>query len=237
MNNTNNETAKTSSAVIPSQLYIGQTLFIVSDENIKVIPAIVSEKNVTETLKGDTVTWKVIVGPEHKRKTLALDKITGDKFATLEEARQELLSRFDSVLDEALEESANNAAVWYSLDINEVKGITAPVKSRTKKTLEPEEETMDASSLVDGIENAPRKAPVGRPKKSAVKPATNVAAKRAQESIELHPGDSPEVRKEKLRALMTVSDEELLQQGGAPPAMAGTQKIIMPDGEEVYITQ
>jgi hypothetical protein len=204
MNNTSNETAKTSSAVIPSQLYIGQTLFIVSDENIKVIPAIVSEKNVTETLKCDTVTWKVIVGPEHKRKTLALDKITGDKFATLEEARQELLSRFDSVLDEALEESANNAAVWYSLDINEVKGITAPVKSRTKKTLEPEEETMDASS---------------------------------QESIELHPGDSPEVRKEKLRALMTVSDEELLQQGGAPPAMAGTQKIIMPDGEEVYITQ
>lgn len=227
--------------VLPAQLFIGQTLFIVSDDNIKVIPAIVSEKNVTETLKGDTVTWKVIIGPEHKRKTIAIDKITGDKFATLDEARQELLSRFDLVLDEALEESANNAAVWYSLDINEVKGLTPATRGTRKKTPQVEAEddaSFDADSIVSDIENAPRKATAKVPKKPTARApvATNSVKRAAKASLEPSPDDSPEERKRKLMEMMTLSDEELLDQGGQQSATPGTKKIIMPDGEEVFVT-
>ena len=61
-------------------LHIGQVLYIVSDKSTKVVPVVVSEQAVVKTLDGNTITWKVIIGPKEKRKSINLDKINGEKF-------------------------------------------------------------------------------------------------------------------------------------------------------------
>lgn len=190
-----------------SNLEIGQVIYIVSNEDTKIFPVVVSEQVTVKTLNGDTTTWKVILGPSNeKRRTLQLEKIAGEKYASLEEAKRVLLDSFNSYLNSAIAVCEKKVDAWYANEV--VK------KNRQPKKKQSEPDSYDPESLFESIEdNEPQQ------REPVVSP-----------DARLSPMDSPEIRKAKMKAMLTVEEEPA-------PLPSGPLKMIrMPDGQEVVVT-
>lgn len=189
-------------------LHIGQVLYVISPSTTKIVPVVVSECVRTETLNGDTVTWKVIIGPEAKRKVVDLKKVSGEKFPSLQAAKLGLLSQFETFLNETVEETAKNVKAWYNID---------PEKVQAPKPTTTEEVGFDPESLINEINETP---PL---------PAAFVAP---PQGPRLSATDSPQERAAKLRAMATPDED-----GNIPEVVGGTTKMIkLPDGQEIPVT-
>jgi hypothetical protein len=202
-------------------LEIGQVLYIVSDKETRVVPVVVSEQATIKTLEGNTTTWKVILGPKEKRKTVPLESLKGDKFFSLDEAKESILSSFVEFLNQAVEKSQNDTRSWYGLEVESLKTVKTPKKNNV------EEDQFDADSFLDVIEN----------KSPAIK-ASSLKADMMVDSmteVRFSDSDSAEVRRAKIRAMAQVPEEE----GDVLSGTTGSskkQKVILPGGEEVFVT-
>lgn len=216
-----------SSVINHNDLQIGQVLYIVSDKQTRVIPVVVSEQAITRTLEGNTTTWKVIIGPKEKRKTYDLKSITGDKFFTLEEAKQALLSRFTGFLNETIAESEKTTKDWYGIEL-----VAAQTK-QTQNKPSTNEENFDPESILDSIDNY-TETPI---KTASVSPLRGI-----EEVPRLSLDDSPEVRRAKLRAMAITDndgdDESDTNDSGGSFGSQKPVKVILPEalgGGEVII--
>jgi hypothetical protein len=209
-----------SSAINHNDLQIGQVLYIVSDKQTRVIPVVVSEQAITRTLEGNTTTWKVIIGPKEKRKTYDLKSITGEKFFTLAEAKQALLSRFTGFLNETIAESEKTTKEWYGIELGAVQA------KQVQKRTTPDQENFDPESILDSIDNDTEALPTGM-----VNPLFGI-----EEAPRLSPDDSPEVRRAKLRAMAEAENNE--EQTSVNLGPQKPVKVILPEslgGGEVTI--
>jgi len=203
-------------------LDIGQVLYIVSDKETRVVPVVVSEQATIKTLEGNSTTWKVILGPKEKRKTVPLDSIKGEKFFSLNEAKDSILSSFVEFLDQAIEKSQKDTKSWYGLEVESLKSVKSVKKNAT------EEEQFDADSFLDVIEN---KSPTI--KAASLKAGLEVDS---MSEVRLSESDSAELRRAKIRAMAHVPEDEeddMLPGGGGS---SKKQKVILPGGEEVFVT-
>ena len=122
---------------------IGQIIYILSEKTTKVIPAIVSEQVSIKTLEGDTITWKVQIGPEgSKRKTYNLDSVKGDKYYSLEEVKEVLQERLLEFLNSTLSEASARTTNWYGPKTTD----NQPIQVEEVRQLDPD-------SLLDEIES------------------------------------------------------------------------------------
>lgn len=199
-----------------NDLQIGQVLYIVSDKQTRVIPVVVSEQATIRTLEGNSTTWKVIIGPKEKRKTYPLNSISGEKFFSLAEAKQALLSRFTSFLNETIDESLKTTKNWYGIELeaNQSQQIKLPQES--------DKENFDPESLLDSFEESP---------KPTFKSSQLVES--MSEEVRLMPTDSPELRRAKLRAMAHVHTED--DDVGTGDGSISAKKVILPGGEEVTV--
>jgi len=203
-----------------NDLQIGQVLYIVSDKQTRVIPVVVSEQATIRTLEGNSTTWKVIIGPKSKRKTYPLDNISGEKFFSLAEAREALLSRFTIFLNETIDNSAKTTKEWYGIELE--ANSTQKLPTRLNKE---DSEEFDPGFLLDTIESGVDNIP------SPQKVSSNIIQSMSEE-VRLLPTDSPEIRRAKLRAMAQVDGDDDPEFGDQ---LGTTKKVTLPTGEEVSV--
>lgn len=211
-----------SSDINHNDLQIGQVLYIVSDKQTRVIPVVVSEQATIRTLEGNSTTWKVIIGPKNKRKTYPLNSITGEKFFSLSDAKEALLSRFTNFLNETIDSSAKTTKDWYGIELEANLN-----QKQTPRTLQEDGENFDPESLLDSIESSTETSISQSPRNQSA----NVVQSMSEE-IRLLPTDSPELRRAKLRAMAKVDNDEEPETGDGS---ISAKKVVLPGGEEVTV--
>ena len=201
-------------------LHIGQVLYIVSDKSTKVVPVVVSEQAVVKTLDGNTITWKVIIGPKEKRKSINLDKINGEKFNSLLEAKHMLIKRFEMFLDETTTETEKNVKNWYGVDIDKASSKPSPKQE--------EESAFDAESLIDSLEKEPDNMD------PYISNKTN--------DVRLTRTDSPETRQAKMRAMISPAPEDMIEEmnhhideSNDEEVPEGVRMVTTPDGQKIPV--
>ena len=208
-----------SSDINHNDLQIGQVLYIVSDKQTRVIPVVVSEQATIRTLEGNSTTWKVIIGPKNKRKTYPLNSITGEKFFSLSDAKEALLSRFTSFLNETIDSSAKTTKDWYGIELEANLN-----QKQTPRTLQEDGENFDPESLLDSIDSSTET--------FTNQPRNQLGVQSMSEEIRLLPTDSPELRRAKLRAMAKVDNDEEPETGDGS---ISAKKVVLPGGEEVTV--
>lgn len=187
-------------------LEIGQVIYVVSDEETKIIPVVVSEQVTVKTLGGNTTNWKVIHGPSQKRKTIQLEKIQGEKFLDLKEAKTVLVQRFSEYLNDTIHTCEKKVNSWYGEELIATKTNSSPKKKK--------EDSFDTESLFESIEEEQQQ------DSSSQQLTTKINEPR------LSSNDTPEIRRAKMRAMLEAESEE---------SNTAVQKVTMPDGNEVLI--
>lgn len=217
-------------------LSIGQVVYIVSATTIKVVPAVVCERILTETLEGKSVSWKVIVGSKSDQKIVALEKVSGDKFITLEAAKNELRDRFEQVMSEEIDSCLTKAEQWFGFKRNALLAASGPVDLLSAKMQQeqPDEPVVEQQQSVDIFSDD----------EAATTPVSFAKVTKKQPDVPKKPVGRPRKQptteselKDKLRASMSVTDEELAQEEEQEQtSQSPTQKrVTMPDGSVVLV--
>ena len=92
---------------------IGQIVYIMSDKAEAIVPAIVVEELIHKRLDGDSISWKVAVGPVEKKKIVASDDLSGEIYTSLEEIRNVMSARLSDYIDNLLSKAVKRTESWY----------------------------------------------------------------------------------------------------------------------------
>jgi hypothetical protein len=93
---------------------LGKIVFVLSKKTQTIVPVIVREKNVCESLEGLRTTYKVLIGEPNKAKLVDLSKLEGaEVFGSTEEVKKYLIDRFEALLVEECKKATEKAKAWY----------------------------------------------------------------------------------------------------------------------------
>jgi hypothetical protein len=81
---------------------------------MKVIPAQVAEEVVRKTLKGDTITYKLIFGKD-KQVFADLDKVEGEIFTSPDEVKRVLTDKILKTVNQIVNTAVKSAGQWYEV--------------------------------------------------------------------------------------------------------------------------
>ena len=99
--------------VSPEDLKIGKIVYIIAKKTQNIFPVIIKEKNICESIDGQKVSFKVLVGDGVKAKLIDLSKIDSGVFSSLEEVKSHLLNNFSAALDIEAGKAKELAHKWY----------------------------------------------------------------------------------------------------------------------------
>jgi hypothetical protein len=189
---------------------IGQIIYIMSDKNQSVVPAIVAEEDSRKIRKQDgiheVVSYKLCIGPKERPKFVELSRINGEVFESLDAVRETLVGRLTSFVDELVKNTQLNVSNWYGITAdNQVLDQTDDVSKSSK--IDPEQLIHAVNNNVP-IHNALNQHPLQLQNNGMV-PSNNL--------------------RDNIRA-MVQDDEELPGMGQQTP-----QLVKMPDGTLVPI--
>ena len=83
-----------------SQFQIGQVIYVLSNKTQTVLPGIVLEEIYHKRLDGDSVSYKMAIGPINNRKNVDLAKVDGEIYGSLEEIKNVLLEKVNAFVQE-----------------------------------------------------------------------------------------------------------------------------------------
>lgn len=92
---------------------IGQVIYVLSNKTQTVLPGIVLEEIYHKRIDGDSVSYKIAIGPSNNRKMVDLTKVAGDVYGSLDEIREVLLSKVTAFVDDLCEQTEMKADEWY----------------------------------------------------------------------------------------------------------------------------
>jgi len=126
---------------------IGQIVYVLSDKAEAIVPAIVVEELVHKKLDGNSISWKVAVGPPSKKKIVASDDLSGEIYTSLDEIQKVMLKRLSSFVTDLVGKAHKRTESWYGKQVS---------KPKTEKTEVPGGKIDPAMLLdtIDGRENA-----------------------------------------------------------------------------------
>jgi hypothetical protein len=124
----------------PQQTYqIGQIVYLLSDKAEAIVPAIVVEELILKKLDGNTVSWKMAVGPPDKKKILASTELEGEIYTSLEEIRRVMVERLTGYVTNLISQAEKRTEVWYGKQMSIPATITEGGK-------------IDPASLIESID-------------------------------------------------------------------------------------
>lgn len=126
---------------------IGQIVYVLSDKAEAIVPAIVVEELIHKKLDGNSISWKVAVGPPSKKKIVASDELSGEIYTSLDEIKKVMLKRLSVFVIDLVEKAHKRTELWYG------KQILKPKEEEIKAS----DGKIDPASLldtIDGRENA-----------------------------------------------------------------------------------
>ncbi len=93
---------------------IGSVVFILSNKNTVLIPAVVVEEHVRRTFQGNVVSYMVSIGPPGpNQKKLEISQIGGELFGNLNDAHKAMVERLTDFADRLCNEANDRATAWY----------------------------------------------------------------------------------------------------------------------------
>lgn len=93
---------------------VGQVIFLVSEEQNKVLPFQIVEEITRKTLNGDEVQYKVVFGVDQS-KTKILSELKGEIFTTLDDVKAHLMKNVSAWVLAQLERAKTAAQTWYKI--------------------------------------------------------------------------------------------------------------------------
>ena len=120
---------------------IGQIVYILSNKNQEIIPALVIEEATIQTLEGTKTSWKFLVGSASKNEKFTSDQVGGNLFTSLEEIEAHLIEKLKKFVNETITKARSREETWYS---DHLKKAKQPVFDNNK---------IDPESLLAGIES------------------------------------------------------------------------------------
>jgi len=143
---------------------IGQVVFVLSEEKQTVVPGIIVEEVMKKTMNGNSVSWKMKVGPPNKAEVFDTLKIKGEVYGTLEEVKVVMTQRLNEYIEKLATEAAVRVENWYGKEIaSRQKEIEANTSTMSA------DDRIDPNSLIASIEN-PTQSQVEAPKFNPSKP-------------------------------------------------------------------
>lgn len=122
---------------------IGQVVYILSNKGQSIVPALVIEEAIIQTLSGKKVSWKFAIGaPGPKQKVLNSNEIDGEVYVSLEEVKSLLTSRLSKFIDGLLTQAKKYEETWYGSELRKAKEAGAVPNQPTK---------IDPQSFLDGM--------------------------------------------------------------------------------------
>lgn len=100
---------------------IGQLVYILSDKKESIIPGIVVEKAIIETLSGNSVSWKMKIGPEGNAQIINTNEINSEIYGSLEEASNVLRLRLNDFIQQLVVQAQNRSLDWYKKESTTTK--------------------------------------------------------------------------------------------------------------------
>lgn len=96
-----------------SELKIGRIVYVITKTTEAIIPVIIKEKNICESLDGEKITFKVLAGEPGKPKILDLSKIDSEVFGSIEEVKEFLMTNCQNGIDRECRAAEERAQKWY----------------------------------------------------------------------------------------------------------------------------
>lgn len=98
---------------------IGQIIYLLSEEAEAIVPAIVVEEQVVKKLDGNSISWKVAVGPSNKRKEIDSTSLKGELHTSLEDIREVMTLRLTAFVNNLIDQAKKRTETWYGQHIME----------------------------------------------------------------------------------------------------------------------
>lgn len=98
---------------------IGQIIYLLSEEAEAIVPAIVVEEQVVKKLDGNSISWKVAVGPSNKRKEIDSNNLKGELHTSLEDIREVMTLRLTTFVNNLIDQAKKRTETWYGQHILE----------------------------------------------------------------------------------------------------------------------
>lgn len=119
---------------------IGQIVYILSNKDQTVIPAMVVEEVTVQTLDGKKISWKFAIGTGPSQKIVDSNRVNGDLFSSLDDIKVLLTEKLSKFIDGVLVQAQTRQENWYGQQVRKAKqqGVT------TQK--------LDADALLEGLE-------------------------------------------------------------------------------------
>lgn len=113
---------------------MGQIIYIISNKDMAVYPAVVEEQIVRKIRQADgiheVINYKICIGPKGKQHVVDLSKINGEVFDSVESVKTTLLQRSNDEINRMVNEARENVGQWYGISPEEqaVRNTAAPVE-------------------------------------------------------------------------------------------------------------
>ena len=229
---------------------IGQIVYVLSDKAEAIVPAIVVEELVHKKLDGNSISWKVAVGPPSKKKIVASDELSGEIYNSLDEIQRVMLKRLGNFVTNLIDKAHERTEAWYGKQIP--KPDVADIEADGGK--------IDPASLLDTIDGRENAAAFLSTPGQEISAARNAAAKQesashgplrnADGSIRVQapgpiqgplrpqadgdPSDPRYALRHRLREMADPTQEEL-RHSPTPPMESSGDVLIMEDGTRVPV--
>lgn len=92
---------------------IGQVIYILSKDTNTVLPVVVREEIYHRSIDGESVNYRLGIGPSGNQKIVDLTSIKGEAFGSLDEVKEHLLKQQTAVIDNVCYEAAQRVSAWY----------------------------------------------------------------------------------------------------------------------------
>lgn len=142
-----------------SQFQIGQVIYVLSNKTQTVLPGIVLEEIYHKRLDGDSVSYKMAIGPINNRKNVDLAKVDGEIYGSLEEIKNVLLEKVNAFVEDLCEQTSLKAEEWYGTE--QTSFINSNMNS---------DEKIDPSTLLKEVSQIPMQQQQQLPQQQIKKP-------------------------------------------------------------------
>lgn len=126
-----------------SDYKVGQILFIIPEGAANVVPVMITERRIIETVEG-TIVKHVVKGPKPKGKQWYLETVPGQVFSDIKVVRELMVSNATAAIDSMLKHAYNVAQQAF-----EQKHVVKPVQQIAQQDVEHDIFNGSAEELVD----------------------------------------------------------------------------------------
>lgn len=102
---------------------MGQIVYILSETSESIVPGIIIEEIMVKTLQGNSVSWKIRIGPEEKNQIVDSSQIKQKIYGSLEEISKVMKVKLDFYLQNLIKTANNKAVSWYGEDRVKIKQL------------------------------------------------------------------------------------------------------------------